>query len=72
MRKPGAGSGLWSVMAIIQAGLVLLALESREAIAAAIEIDGVILAGKPTWVLNGTKALGVTVNPGDTITWKAT
>ena len=41
------------------------------AAAATIEIDGDIVAGTPTWVQNGKKALGVTVNPGDTVIWKA-
>ena len=41
------------------------------AAAATIEIDGQIVGGTPTWVQNGQKALGVTVNPGDTVVWKA-
>ena len=39
--------------------------------AATIEIDGEFVSGTPTWVQNGKKALGVTVNPGDTVIWKA-
>lgn len=71
MRKPVALLSLRSFSAIVQAGLVLLAVGGRDARAANIEIDGQIVAGTPTWVLNGNKALGVTVNPGDTVTWKA-
>ncbi len=71
MRKSGTVSGPQRFSAVLQAGLILMALGSREALAAAIEIDGNIVAGTPTWVVNGMKALGVKVNPGDTITWKA-
>ena len=36
-----------------------------------IEIDGVILAGAPTWVVGSTPAASVAVKPGDTVLWKA-
>jgi plastocyanin len=36
-----------------------------------IEIDGVIVGGVPTWAVGTTPAANVTVNPGDTIVWKA-
>ncbi len=38
---------------------------------AAVEIDGVILDGTPTWTSNDQPAASVPVKPGDTIVWKA-
>ena len=37
----------------------------------AIEVDGIILNGTPTWVVNGKPATSVAINPGDTVVWKA-
>ncbi len=71
MKKPGAVSSLWNVSTVVLAGLVLLGGRAGDARAANVEVDGVILAGKPTWVVGSTPAANVAVNPGDVITWKA-
>src|SRR6516165_6744007 len=71
MRKPGALSGLWSFPAIVQAGVFLLGIGSREALAATIEIDGVLDNGAVKWVVGGQLAANVAVSPGDRIVWRA-
>ena len=51
-----------------------LVVQALGGAAATIEIDGMIVGGKPTWVVNNdsTKpASNVPVKPGDTVIWKA-
>ena len=71
MRKPGAVSSLWNVSTVVLAGLVLLGGRPGDTRAANVEVDGVIVAGKPTWVVVNTPATNVAVKSGDTIVWKA-
>ena len=72
MRKPGAVSGLWGFSAVVLAGLVLLGGGTGEALAADLEVDGMLLPGGGVqWTSGGKPAATVAVNPGDTVVWKA-
>jgi plastocyanin len=48
-----------------------LAVQAGGGAPATVEIDGVILNGKPTWVVGNSPAENVPVKPGDTVIWKA-
>ncbi|HEX3451115.1 MAG TPA: hypothetical protein VHS97_22865, partial [Isosphaeraceae bacterium] len=70
--KAGVAPGTTLGFFCSQHGRAMSGSLATAAAAAAIEIDGSIVNGTPTWVLKGGgSAANVTVKPGDVIVWKA-
>ena len=75
--RPGVAAGTTLKFFCSQHGPAMdgsLVVQAPGGAASTIEIDGMIVSGKPTWVVNNDPAKpasNVPVKPGDTVIWKA-